>query len=123
MIVRDLQNNPDLVDTLDLSNDGLDTLRWLGRCIGQFRVAMKCFNELDVGYGYKSTVYNWLSDRLVYFQGIHSRLDNRLRGGVASSDDVHVHHCCVHHGCKYGEEDCPVVSGVMQQRSPCEHCY
>ncbi len=39
---------------------------------------------------------------------------------------VHVTHCCVDHGCKYAEEDCPVVSGQYKQkyRSPwwCEDC-
>jgi hypothetical protein len=36
---------------------------------------------------------------------------------------VHVEHCCVRHGCKYGDdEDCPVESGKVQQSYPCESC-
>jgi hypothetical protein len=31
-------------------------------------------------------------------------------------------HCCVVHGCKYGEEDCPVVSGTIKQKYLCERC-
>ena len=27
---------------------------------------------------------------------------------------VHSRHCCVEHGCKYGEEDCPVVIGIEE---------
>ena len=30
---------------------------------------------------------------------------------------MHEGHCCVLHGCKYGDEDCPVISGETQQRS------
>lgn len=35
---------------------------------------------------------------------------------------VHESHCCIHHGCKYGAEDCPVVSGEIKQLYPCEDC-
>lgn len=36
--------------------------------------------------------------------------------------DVHTEHCCIHHGCKYGDEDCPVTNGVKPQSYPCEYC-
>lgn len=35
---------------------------------------------------------------------------------------VHVTHCCVHHGCKYGDDDCPVYLGDERQEFPCEEC-
>jgi hypothetical protein len=35
---------------------------------------------------------------------------------------VHIGHCCAFHGCKYGDEDCPVVSGEELQAYPCEYC-
>lgn len=35
---------------------------------------------------------------------------------------VHKGHCCVLHGCKYGNEDCPVTMGLVEQRYPCEDC-
>lgn len=35
---------------------------------------------------------------------------------------VHEGHCCALHGCKYGDEDCPVVSGETQQEYLCESC-
>lgn len=31
-------------------------------------------------------------------------------------------HCCILHGCKYGYEDCPVVTGVEKQEFLCERC-
>lgn len=37
-------------------------------------------------------------------------------------DKVHVRHCCIIHGCKYGELDCPVSIGRLKQKYPCEWC-
>lgn len=36
---------------------------------------------------------------------------------------VHSSHCCVLHGCKYGEESCPVVIKTEAQEYPCEWCH
>jgi hypothetical protein len=36
--------------------------------------------------------------------------------------DVHTRHCCIEHGCRYGEEDCSVVTGRKPQEFPCEDC-
>lgn len=33
--------------------------------------------------------------------------------------NVHTEHCCKNCGCKYGDEDCPVVNGGMKQSYPC----
>ena len=35
---------------------------------------------------------------------------------------VHRTHCCILHGCKYGDEDCPVVNGEIKQDYICESC-
>lgn len=35
---------------------------------------------------------------------------------------VHIRHCCVLHGCKYGYEDCPVELGEVKQDYTCEYC-
>jgi len=41
------------------------------------------------------------------------------------NDDVgvHINHCCIIHGCKYGDEDCPVAYGTAKQAYPCWDCY
>lgn len=39
-----------------------------------------------------------------------------------SNKDVHTEHCCLEHGCKYGEDDCPVAAGRKVQSYPCESC-
>ena len=37
--------------------------------------------------------------------------------------DVHTHHCCALHGCKYGKDDeCAVVTGKSLQVNSCEFC-
>lgn len=36
---------------------------------------------------------------------------------------VHVRHCCVIHGCKYGEKDCPVATKRVPQESGCFVCW
>jgi hypothetical protein len=35
---------------------------------------------------------------------------------------VHTRHCCFKHGCKYGDEDCPVATGEEKQEYKCESC-
>jgi len=35
---------------------------------------------------------------------------------------VHTSHCCVLHGCKYGDTDCPVVNKEADQEYVCETC-
>lgn len=35
---------------------------------------------------------------------------------------VHEGHCCVIHGCKYGDEDCPVLLRKTKQDYTCESC-
>jgi len=32
-------------------------------------------------------------------------------------------HCCLIHGCKYGYDDCPVVTGKEMQDGACYECY
>lgn len=41
-----------------------------------------------------------------------------------SKKDVHTEHCCILHGCKYGEDDyyCTVATGRKPQSYPCESC-
>lgn len=36
--------------------------------------------------------------------------------------DVHTEHCCLRHGCKYGDEDCTVTTGKARQSYPCMDC-
>ena len=45
---------------------------------------------------------------------------------ISYKDDIGVHatHCCIIHGCKYGEYDtCPVCLAEVKQERLCEFCY
>lgn len=35
---------------------------------------------------------------------------------------VHFNHCCMLHGCKYGNEDCPVQDGPPFDQIACQDC-
>lgn len=39
-----------------------------------------------------------------------------------SNVGTHSSHCCKKHGCKYGDDDCPVHHGHIIQDYPCEWC-
>ena len=41
-----------------------------------------------------------------------------MRGTIG----VHAAHCCKWHGCKYGDDDCPVYNGKVEQLYICEDC-
>lgn len=36
--------------------------------------------------------------------------------------DIHVTHCCINCGCKYGDDHCSVVSGKTKQKYICYDC-
>lgn len=36
--------------------------------------------------------------------------------------DVHTEHCCLKHGCKYGDPKCTVITKQKSQSHPCEDC-
>ena len=41
---------------------------------------------------------------------------------VEDNMSVHSRHCCILHGCKYGDEDCPVLTKKEKQEITCEDC-
>jgi hypothetical protein len=41
---------------------------------------------------------------------------------IIDDRDVHAEHCCVLHGCKYGDDDCPVATKQKKQSFVCETC-
>lgn len=42
---------------------------------------------------------------------------------IMTNYGAHPTHCCKWHGCKYGDPDCPVVTGKVKQVYLCEECY
>ena len=41
---------------------------------------------------------------------------------VDTIKNVHTEHCCIKHGCKYGDDDCTVVTRRAPQSYVCESC-
>lgn len=39
-----------------------------------------------------------------------------------SGKDVHTEHCCIIHGCRYGDKDCTVTNKNHPQSYPCQTC-
>lgn len=35
---------------------------------------------------------------------------------------THQTHCCVIHGCKYNDDNCPIERGIIRQEYLCEDC-
>jgi len=56
---------------------------------------------------------------------MHPSLGNdiQLRPEPEANRCVHTEHCCKLHGCKYGDDGCPVESGSKGQSYICESCY
>lgn len=59
------------------------------------------------------------NERAVKLQAKMVRYDQSKHG---SAIGVHASHCCFLHGCKYGDDDCPIESGYIKQEYPCEWC-
>jgi hypothetical protein len=53
-------------------------------------------------------------------KGLPAGTQNEM--GSRSWYAVHMRHCCMVHGCKYGENECPVVNEIAQQDHPCAEC-
>jgi len=45
----------------------------------------------------------------------------KLEGSI-NKEGTHRTHCCVAHGCKYNDRDCPVETGKIKQDYTCEYC-
>ncbi|MGV8847236.1 MAG: hypothetical protein ACOH1Y_11745 [Propionicimonas sp.] len=48
--------------------------------------------------------------------------DTTPKPSVPTGTTVHVAHCCLVHGCKYGDPDCPVKNRTADQQFPCVQC-
>ena len=67
------------------------------------------YNSIDYGYDIL-TEDEWYEE-----QGLDKPIPPSEYG-------VHASHCCKWHGCKYGDENCPVVLGIIEQHYPCWDC-
>ena len=92
----------------------------------------KTYNEyVETG---KKPISEW-GDLVMVVQAVdmtHVTINGVKQGEIAETNQreegsplwfgVHQSHCCKKHGCKYGEENCPVANGSVKQDTPCERC-
>lgn len=55
-------------------------------------------------------------------RGLNIRSEAARHETSGGETDVHTQHCCRWHGCKYGDDDCPVEKRKLPQSFPCEDC-
>jgi len=76
---------------------------------GCMKLALQLFERFSDSHGFKST-----TSAILWKDIPISKKVNKT--------GVHQSHCCIDHGCKYNDKDCPVVSGQIKQKYPCEDC-
>ena len=82
----------------------------------------------DNVFEYKETAEKFIHKKVKIAIDDHGReVDYAMFEGdqvIELYDDykVHTSHCCVIHGCKYGDKDCPVVNKKILQKYPCQEC-
>lgn len=101
MIVRDILTDSRVIENFDLFNDADDTISWLeGR-------KQQC----------EALIEQLRFKQITYIASRARKMD------INPTKCSHTEHCCILHGCKYNDEDCPVVTGLKRQSFPCEDCH
>ncbi len=57
------------------------------------------------------------------FTMVYRNMTESIPETPEAEKNVHTEHCCVIHGCKYGDTDCPVERKIQRQSFQCEECY
>jgi len=57
------------------------------------------------------------------YQDVLNAIEASFFKPIQTKKCVHTEHCCIEHGCKYGDSDCPVELGYQAQSYPCESCH
>lgn len=67
-----------------------------------------------------------INDRMKFEEKLRKAAEAAENGKTTIPEEdwgVHIGHCCVDHGCKYGEVDCPVSLDLVEQNRDCEYCF
>lgn len=86
------------------------------------------YSQIEIGKIYKVVeIDNNILSRKIKLDGLHYFYPENIFKKVTTSIPVerwgvHANHCCKEHGCKYGNQDCPVELGFIEQEYPCEVC-
>jgi len=63
-----------------------------------------------------------MEEKKLVEEAMETLKEAKLEETVVNKEGVHRTHCCVAHGCKYGDRDCPVETGRIKQDYTCEEC-
>lgn len=92
----------------DIFNYDVDSVRY-GIALTLITLSNADFIVLD------AEVVSWMTKIL-------KEKERNIREIPIEEHGVHETHCCKEHGCKYRDENCPVVLEVIKQKYPCEYC-
>jgi len=81
------------------------------QCLEQYADFMLSNHFSLEAFGSQKAYYDWVSHK-----------KEERKNAQNNENRVHQTHCCSKHGCKYGEDDCPVANGIIKQDYPCEAC-
>jgi len=88
----------------------------------------KLDKKLNSGYNNKFTCDEIITDlesATNYERRQKAKEEAKKKGETTIPKDrwgTHETHCCIKHGCKYGDSDCPVTIALVKQRYDCETC-
>jgi len=93
--------------------------------------AKEAFAEAILSYHTRTEVPVPIAERVMFhdnkvkkISSAIKHLDEQLNKVLGSQRRcIHTEHCCKNCGCKYGDEDCPVVLGTKEQTYPCGRAY
>lgn len=77
-------------------------------------------NDQDIEKLFESAIEYIEKERIRSFQEFFRHKKENF--GKSYEECVHTEHCCIFHGCKYWNKDCPVTEGTKPQSYPCETC-
>ncbi len=111
--------------------------RYVGRRVGNsIKTRKYVLSEADTAL-WRADRRNMIPAALNYYEGMRGEIitevisfDGEVLTTLGANEPtelpkgvgVHVTHCCLDHGCKYGDDDCPVEKGLYPQCYPCETC-
>jgi hypothetical protein len=75
-------------------------------------------NKINLGH-----IFPLLLKSFNPFESIsQNEFDSFIGGILIKNTGTHSSHCCLEHGCKYGNDECPVTTGIVIQEYKCEDC-
>lgn len=111
-------------------NDKIETIGDLTYCFDNFQKIkfIEFLKSVEVEDEEKEKIEYLIQDITdkMEFEEIQKKAEEAAEKGETTIPKekwgVHVHHCCVDHGCKYGDVDCPVALDLFEQHHDCEYC-